>query len=117
MHEVSLVRNIFNTLNSEFSAAEVSRIKTIRITAGLLANVEPILLQNAFEAVVATDSPEFKTAQLKVQVLPILIECEHCGKSSEIKNYTFLCSHCGKPSNNVVQGNELLISGVDLADE
>lgn len=116
MHEISLVRNIFNTLRSEFPAGDISRIKTINITAGVLSNVEPILLQNAFEAVVATDSPEFARAALRVVTLPVVIHCDACGNNSEIEYYVFVCKHCGRPGNNIIQGDELLISGVELDD-
>lgn len=71
-------------------------------------------MQNAFEAVVATDAPEFKDAIMDIQILPVIIECLHCQTKSEIKNYTFVCSFCQKPSNNIIQGNELLISGVEV---
>lgn len=115
MHEISLVRNVFNTLHHEFDKGTIPNIKKINIKAGVLSNIEPILMQNAFEAVVATDSPEFKDAILNIEILPIIIECLNCQTKSEIKNYTFICSSCQKPSNNIIQGNELLISGVELA--
>lgn len=116
MHEVSLIRNIFNTLRSELPAKDISRVKTISITAGVLANVEPILLQNAFEAVVATDSPEFKQAVLHIVTLPVVIHCADCDKNSEVERYLFVCRHCGRPNNNIVQGDELLISGVEMEE-
>jgi hydrogenase nickel incorporation protein HypA/HybF len=116
MHEVSLIRNIFNTLRSELPAKDIPRVKTISISAGVLANVEPILLQNAFEAVVATDSPEFGKASLHVITLPVIIHCDACDKNSEVERYLFVCRHCGLPNNNIVQGDELLISGVEMED-
>jgi hydrogenase nickel incorporation protein HypA/HybF len=116
MHEVSLVRNIFNTLRSEFSLADLPRIKAINITAGVLANIEPILLQNAFEAVVATDSPEFAQARLHVTTLPVRVLCLSCQQPTDVQHYTFVCAHCGQPCNNIIQGEELLIGGVELAD-
>lgn len=114
MHEISLVRNIFNTLHSEFDTGQIRKIIKINITAGILSNIEPQLLQNAFDAVVATDSPEFADAILAVNILPVIIHCNQCDKSIEIKNYIFKCTTCGTPSNNIIQGNELLISGVEM---
>ncbi len=116
MHEISLVRNVFNTLHHEFDDETIPKIKRIKIIAGVLSNIEPILMQNAFEAVVATDAPEFKDAILNIEILPVIIECLHCQTKSEIKNYTFICSTCQKPSNNIIQGNELMINGIELEE-
>lgn len=111
MHEISLVRNIFRTLEEEFKE-DMPRISKIYLKAGLLSNVQPILMQNAFEAVLETE-PKYRNKTLKVEVLPILIFCDNCQKTNEVQQYRFICE-CGKPSNNIVQGEELLISKVDF---
>lgn len=110
MHEISLVRNIFRTLESNFSAEELEKISKIDLKVGLLANVEPMLMQSAFEAVVSTEG-KFEKAKLNILLVPILVYCKECDKSNEIKDYKFVCT-CGKPSNNIVQGTELLIERV-----
>ena len=114
MHEISLVRNIFNTLESEFSKEELDTMTAIHLRVGLLANVEPILMQNAFEAV-TTAEEKYQTVQLNVELIPIEIHCEDCDNNSTIENYKFACSTCGKPNNNVVKGTELLIHQVQFS--
>ena len=114
MHEISLVRNIFKTLEDEFPG-EMEKIRGIHLTVGLLSNVQPILMQNAFEAVLE-DQPLYNKTSLFVEVLPVFIHCDECDKNTEVKEYKFICS-CGKPSRNIVQGEELLISKVEFADE
>jgi hydrogenase nickel incorporation protein HypA/HybF len=113
MHEISLVRNIFRTLEDEFPA-DMNRIRGIYLKAGLLSNVQPILMQNAFAAVLE-DEPKYHQTSLHVEVLPILIHCDDCDKTTEVQQYRFVCT-CGKPSRNVVQGEELLISKVEFTD-
>lgn len=114
MHEISLVRNIFITLEDEFPG-ELEKIRGIHLTVGLLSNIQPILMQNAFEAVLE-DEPRYRKASLHVDVLPVLIQCDECGLRTEVQHYKFICS-CGKPSRNIVQGEELLISKVEFANE
>ena len=113
MHEISLVRNIFRTLEEEFPQ-DIPKVRAIHLTVGLLSNVQPILMQNAFQAVLE-DEPRYQKTTLNVTVLPILIQCDDCGKTSEVQQYRFICP-CGKPSKNVIQGEELLISSVDFDD-
>jgi hydrogenase nickel incorporation protein HypA/HybF len=114
MHEISLVRNIFNTLEDEF-AGETDRVRTIHLTVGILSNVQPILMQNAFKAV-QQDEPRYTKASLQVTVLPVLIYCHDCNKETEVMHYKFACSYCGKASKNIIQGEELLISKVEFEE-
>lgn len=115
MHEISLVRNIFKTLEDEFPG-EIDRVRGIHLRVGILSNVQPILMQNAFEAVLASES-RYKNTSLFVEVLPILVHCNDCDKDTEVEQYKFACSTCGKPSRNIIQGEELLISKVEFAEE
>lgn len=116
MHEISLVRSIFNTLEAEFSTEELERMNTIELKVGLLSNVEPLLMQNAFEAVTSAENKYQKVA-LKVELVPIEIYCENCNEHSTITDYKFVCASCGQPNNNVVKGMELLIHRVYFDEE
>lgn len=113
MHEISLVRNIFRTLEEQFPN-DMDSVRSIYLRVGLLSNVQPILMQNAFQAVLE-DEPRYQKTSLHVEVLPILIHCDDCNKTTEVQQYRFVCS-CGKPSRNVIQGEELLISKVELSE-
>jgi hydrogenase nickel incorporation protein HypA/HybF len=109
MHEISLVRNIFSTIEEAFPG-RVHQITRIQLKVGLLSNVQPILMQNAFSAVVEEET-RYAGMQLEMEVLPILIYCDDCDKTTEVINYKFVCN-CGKPSKKIVQGEELMISQV-----
>lgn len=115
MHEISLVRTIFRTLEDQFSPAELDRVTAVELKVGPLSNVESVLLQNAFEAVVSEDELRFKDVKLRIHLVPILIQCPDCGQITEVQQYRFVCA-CGKPCGNVVQGNELLIERVEMRD-
>jgi hydrogenase nickel incorporation protein HypA/HybF len=114
MHEISLVRSIFDTLEAEFPG-RMQQIRGIHLRVGLLANVQPILMESAYQAVLE-DDPRYRNTSLHVEVLPILVYCAACDKTTEVMNYKFACS-CGKPSRQIVQGEELLIGKVEFAEE
>lgn len=90
------------------------QIERIYLQVGELSNVEPIAMQNAFEAVIEDDT-RYRHAQLSITVTPVLIYCSDCKKTCGIQNYHFICS-CGKPSKEIVQGDELLITKVEFKE-
>jgi len=115
MHELSLVQSIFGTLEHELSEEEMQRVAAVELKIGLLANVEPILLQNAFKAYKASH-PQYQQVELKTQMVEIKIHCLACGSQSIVKQYLFKCTNCGSPSNNIVSGEELLIHRIHYHD-
>lgn len=112
MHEISLVRNIFSTLEEQYPDILPQQINCIYMQLGELSNVQPIALQNAFEAVIEEDT-RYGQAQLDITVTPVLIYCDACQKTIGIKDYHFVCT-CGKPSKQMVQGDEVLITKVEF---
>lgn len=114
MHEISLVRDIFKTIEEEFPDA-VERVHKIYLTVGLLTNIQPVLMQNALQAVQEAELV-FRGVSLEVEVLPVLIKCSDCGEITEVRNYKFICK-CGKPGGKIIQGEELLIKKIEFIDK
>ncbi|MEM7371471.1 MAG: hydrogenase maturation nickel metallochaperone HypA [Bacteroidota bacterium] len=108
MHELSIVQSIFSTLESELSEPEMQTVSVVELKIGLLANVEPILLQNAFTAFQETH-PHYSSISLQTEMVEIRIHCPACDTDSIVENYVFQCSQCGAPSNRILSGEELLI--------
>jgi hydrogenase nickel incorporation protein HypA/HybF len=115
MHEISLVRNIFHTLEAEFPD-RINNLRGIYLQVGLLSNVQPVLMQNAFEAVLI-DEPRFAQTSLHVEVLPIRVHCTYCDAESEVQQYRFVCAACGKTPVALIQGEELLIAKVEFEQD
>jgi len=107
MHEISIARNIIDTLEAEYSEMDLIHLNAIDLRIGRLSNVEPQLMKNAFKAVTAVEQ-KYQSVNLSIEVVPIEIYCADCNKNVTIENYKFICP-CGKPSNNVIKGMELFI--------
>lgn len=108
MHEFSLVQQIFSSLEDELSPEEMAQLQGVNLRIGKLANVEPVLLQNAFSAFQQMH-PQYAEVDLQTELVEILIRCAHCGQESGVQNYVFKCAHCGQPSREIISGEELLI--------
>lgn len=111
MHEVSVVRNIFSTLQEAYPD-RYEHISKVEVEAGLLSNIQPILIQNAFEAL-RIEEKKLADVELEVRLLPIIAHCSSCQRDFEVIHHRFICS-CGTPSKAIIQGNELQISKVEF---
>lgn len=109
MHELSIVKDIFQTLEEAYPGT-FRDIVGVEIQAGLLSNIQPVLIHNAFEAY-KEEFSEYAEVELDVEILPIIAYCKDCSKEFEVKFHCFVCE-CGKGSDKIVQGEELKISKV-----
>lgn len=115
MHEISLINSVVKTLEEQFTVEELSRLQKIDMEIGVFSNIEPLLMQNAFDAVCQT-THKFKGVSLSIESIPVKVFCEACQKTSIIHNYKFICSECKNPNNNLVSGTEMLIKRVHFDD-
>ncbi|MEX0274220.1 MAG: hydrogenase maturation nickel metallochaperone HypA [Flavobacteriaceae bacterium] len=115
MHETSIVNSIIRTLEQEFEAEKLHKMKAIHLKVGILSNIEPRLLHNAYGAYNQEGSRYYNVA-LHIESTPLRIQCEVCNHVTDVKNYRFVCDNCERPSKNVIQGEEMLIHKVEFED-
>ncbi|MCF6312176.1 MAG: hydrogenase maturation nickel metallochaperone HypA [Verrucomicrobiales bacterium] len=115
MHEISLVSSIWKTLDATLSESELNALKLIRLKVGALANVEPILLDSAFQAI--TKNTRFDGVELRCTLIPATAHCESCKDIFPVNNYRFICPTCDQPTSDVRSGEEFLIENVEFSTE
>tara|TARA_R110000823_G_scaffold21844_1_gene65786 strand:+ start:137 stop:484 length:348 start_codon:yes stop_codon:yes gene_type:complete len=115
MHETSIVNSIMRTLEQEFEAEKLNRMKAIYVKVGVLSNIEPRLLHNAYSAYHLTH-PQYQHVELHIESTTLKIQCKTCDYITDVQNYRFICDKCEKPSKNVIQGEEMLIHKVEFDD-
>lgn len=111
MHELSILSEMVQILR-EAHNSHFDQITKVQIEAGLLSNVQPVLIQNAFEALVL-EQPALAAIDLEIVVLPIIAFCASCGQPFEVSSYRFVCPN-GHPSRQLIQGDELRIGKVEF---
>ncbi|MBC30845.1 MAG: hydrogenase expression protein [Muricauda sp.] len=115
MHETSIVNSIMRTLEMEFEQEKLNKMKAIHLKVGILSNIEPRLLHNAYSAYHITN-PGYHRVALHIESTKLKIQCEVCNHITDVKNYRFICDNCERPSKNVIQGEEMLIHKVEFDD-
>lgn len=115
MHETSIVNSIMRTLEMEFEQEQLKQMTAIHLKVGILSNIEPRLLQNAYIAYNQAN-PGYEKVGLHIESVDIKVKCEVCTHVTQVKNYRFICENCGRPTKNLIQGEEMLIHKVEFDD-
>ena len=115
MHELSVAQNIIEIVQDNLSEEQKDLVKIIRVKIGKLTNILVDSLQFGFEAL--TRETNLDGAVLEIEQLPLTIKCLDCGNQDSQEDYIFQCSSCGSTNIQVVSGNELMVSEIELKDE
>lgn len=109
MHELSICTAIAKIA---LGAANGRPVEVVRVDIGQLRQVVPDTLRYSWEMVVF--GSELEGAELEVREVPAVIECRACAHATQLDEPVFRCAACGATDTRVVNGNELLVTSLDL---
>jgi len=112
MHEISIARSMIRSLEDELEARQMNVLREIVLEVGELSCVEPILMQNAWEAV--TLGTGYEKVELQIEKIRTEVYCSVCDKNFYVHQHRYVCPDCQTPSNQIIRGNELNIRQVKL---
>lgn len=112
MHELSICQALIEQV--EAIACEQQAVQVLRICIGIgpLSGVESQLLEQAF--VIARSGTIAADAELAITQLPIRVRCQQCGQLSEARPANLICGHCGDWHTQLLSGDEMYLSQVEL---
>ena len=109
MHELALCSAIARIAERTAAGRKVERV---HVDVGHLRQVVPDTLRYSWEMVVFETSLE--GAELDVRYVPAVIECRDCGDRTELSELSFRCASCESVATDVVAGNELLVTALEV---
>jgi hydrogenase nickel incorporation protein HypA/HybF len=112
MHELSLAAAIVQLATRH---ADGRRVTKVEVEAGWLRQVVPSALELAFE-LVAEDTP-VAGAELELTIVPASGRCRDCGSETELPGFPLACEACGGLEVEVLRGEELLVTALEIEDE
>lgn len=112
MHELAIAESVVGRLLEAMETNGYRRIETVCMRIGKLTDVVPDALEFGFQA--ATRDTPLENTQLKIEEVPIRVECHECAKVSEVENYVFVCPGCHGYNLRMIQGDELDIAWLDV---
>jgi hydrogenase nickel incorporation protein HypA/HybF len=109
VHELSLCTAIAKIAHQAAAGRPVERV---RVDIGHLRQVVPDTLRHSWDMVVF--GTPLDGVPLEVREVPAVIECRQCGIQTQLDDPIFRCAACGSTETDVVTGNELFVTSLDL---
>lgn len=110
MHELSLCRSIYTIADR---AREGRPVEVVHLQVGQLRQVVPQTLQHCWAIV--TDETGLQGSRLQIEHLEVRLRCEDCQAATGVAHHLVLtCSACGSPHVTVTQGEEFMLTSMDL---
>ena len=109
VHELSICTAIAKIAHQAAAGRPVERV---RVDIGHLRQVVPDTLRHSWEMVVF--GTELESVPLEVREVPAVIECGDCGARTELDLPILRCGQCGSTTIDVVSGDELLVTSLDV---
>ena len=112
MHEFSLCQNLLSQVLATAAQHQATAIKGIDVRLRPLAGISADQLSAAF--VTASAGTTAAGAELRIEELPLLIQCRNCGSESRATTAQLDCPNCGSTDTDAVSGDTLLITNIEL---
>lgn len=114
MHEMSIVEGILEGVRQELLAHPGARVNIVRVRIGALRLVIPETLQFCYTA--ATQDTPLAGSQLEVESVAARARCRQCLAEFAVEDNWFQCPHCTAADGELLTGNELNLTGIELAE-
>lgn len=109
MHELSICTSIAKIV---YEAADGRPVERVRVDVGHLRQVVPETLLYSWQVVVS--GTPLDGVPLEVREVPAIIECRRCHIRTPLTDPIFRCAACGSSETDVISGNELLVTSLDV---
>jgi hydrogenase nickel incorporation protein HypA/HybF len=112
MHELSLVAELFTILEEKLRAEKAKKITSVSLRIGRLSGIVPELLASAFDSY--KKGTFASKADLRVEIVPLLVRCRSCGKETPTGEPLFVCPACGLKDLEIAEGQDLILEKLEI---
>lgn len=112
MHELSIAQDIIELAEAKAREKHSPAIQKIKVRLGEFTTIAREALEFAFE--VARGGTLAATAQLEIEIVPMVTRCVSCGPVDDpVRGVYLICPLCGLPL-EIVAGEELYLEYIEL---
>ena len=109
---MSIAQSIIEIVDDTLKENEKKQLREVVVDIGELVAVVPDSLQFCYEVIVS--GTIYEKAKLKINIIPLKINCNNCKIESKIEKYSFICPKCDSTNINVISGEELNIRYLEV---
>jgi len=110
MHELGVVFEIIKTVEAIAVKNELTYISEIVLQIGELSSVIPRYIESCYPA--AVDGTTLEQTQLRIEILPGNVRCNHCGTVYNLLAEKSRCPKCQGEQWELLSGREFLIKEI-----
>lgn len=114
MHELSIAQNIIDSIYDTVGEERLPYVFAVNVDIGAASGVVADSLLFAFDAI--KEDAHLSSAGLQTTIIPFIVQCNECGKSSENDAGLMICCECGSTDVAVISGTELVLKQIELKD-
>ena len=115
MHEVSLMKNLLDTVEETARRESGEPVKVIHLRIGELSGVNIEALTFAFE--VLKEGTLSSGASLEFERVPLEARCKRCDTDFRPEQLIFRCAKCGSGDIEILSGREMHVDFILIDDE
>lgn len=113
MHELSICQALLQQVQTIAAQHQATAVHKIQLQIGVLSGVEAELLNQAFS--IAKAHSIAAEAELIITQTPIMVKCKQCQAETQASANCLLCAVCGSWHTQLISGDELLLSSLELS--
>ena len=114
MHEMGLAAEIIRIASDEAKAAGGTAVSVLRLRVGEWSGVEVESLRFALEAL--GEDTLLEGCRVEIDRVAPLFRCGECEQTYTGEGYFAPCAHCGALGGELVQGDEMTVSELEVED-
>jgi hydrogenase nickel incorporation protein HypA/HybF len=112
MHELSVVASLFEILEEKVKEQNGKKIILVKLQIGALSGIVPELLATAFD--IYKKDTIAAEAELKINTIPLKVQCKDCQKLMVKDDFVFICDFCGSTNLKTLEGTEMILEKMDM---
>jgi hydrogenase nickel incorporation protein HypA/HybF len=113
MHELSIALNIVDGVLEELDRQNSGHVEVVHLRVGRLSGVDKDAL--SFSYGVACEGTPLANSRLLIEDVEVAILCPVCGVERSTRYFPLLtCADCGAASAQVLRGEELEITAMEM---
>lgn len=114
MHELSIAMSIVEMAEEESERRGVD-VEAVHLKLGALSGVVKEALLSCYD--MACEGTRLQGSRLLIDEVPVIIFCQVCKAERPLSStQLFCCPQCGTPSAEIVQGKELEVVALEIAN-